>query len=285
MGATLLWASNFLVVKHALRHGFSPLAYTGPRYFIAGVVFALIARRRREFEIERRDVGRFAAAGITGMCLSQVTFVYALQNATASTVALLFSTAPLLVALFLRWSRTAQVGRAHWISATLSVSGVALVIAGSTGRVGGNTVGAGFAVLTAVLWAIYCVAAAPLTQRYGSLQVNAIVILTGATPLLAAAAIPLARENWDAVSLSAWVAFAYSTLVAGVAANAIWFAAMRRVGVARAALYTNLEPFFVVLMAVLILSEHVTTLQLLGGIILVTSLLRIGRRVPPPPVE
>src|SRR5581483_1546805 len=158
LGATLLWASNFLVVKHALRHGFSPLAYTGPRYFIAGVVFALIARRRREFEIERRDVGRFAAAGITGMCLSQVTFVYALQNATASTVALLFSTAPLLVALFLRWSRTAQVGRAHWISATLSVSGVALVIAGSTGRVGGNTVGAGFAVLTAVLWAIYCVA-------------------------------------------------------------------------------------------------------------------------------
>lgn len=286
LGATLLWAFNFLAVKYALSHGFSPLAYAGPRYFVAGLLFMAIARRRGEvFIATRSDLRRFAAAGITGICLSQITFVYALQDATVSTVALLFGTAPLLVALFVRMTRTAHIGAAHWASATISAAGVALVIVGSTGRVGGNTVGMGLALLTAVLWAVYCVAAAPLTSSYGSLHANAIVILIGATPLLTAAAVQLSRENWDAVSPAAWLALAYSTLVAGVAANAIWFWAMHRVGVVRASLYTNLEPFFAVLMAVLILSERITALQLVGGALLVTSLVTVGQRTPPPPVE
>jgi len=61
----------------------------------------------------------------------------------------------------------------------------------------------------------------------------------------------------------------------------MWFTAVERVGAARASLYANLQPFLGALFAVLVLSESLGTLQVVGGIVIAAGIL-LARRAPPP---
>ena len=46
----------------------------------------------------------------------------------------------------------------------------------------------------------------------------------------------------------------------------LWFAAVRRLGAARTAIYANMEAFFAVLAAAILLGERVALISLVGGV-------------------
>jgi drug/metabolite transporter (DMT)-like permease len=48
--------------------------------------------------------------------------------------------------------------------------------------------------------------------------------------------------------------------------NILWFTAIGRVGPSRASLFANLQPFFAVLFALLLLSEHLNRWEIAGGV-------------------
>src|SRR5690348_7624403 len=99
LGAVLVWSLNFSISKYALGR-FSPLAFTAPRYALAGIIFGAVAiRREKSIRILRADMRLVLTAAIVGIWLNQVAFIYALHLAGAATVSLLFGTAPILVAL------------------------------------------------------------------------------------------------------------------------------------------------------------------------------------------
>src|SRR5262249_46537310 len=114
-------------------------------------------------------------------------------------------------------------------------------------------------------WSLHTAAILPLSRRYSPLRLSAVLTTVGSIPLLATAAVPLGREGWTRITPLAWGAFAYSLLLAFVLTNVIWFGAIRRVGAARASLYTNLQPFLAAVFALALLSEHPDPLQLAGG--------------------
>ena len=65
-----------------------------------------------------------------------------------------------------------------------------------------------------------------------------------------------------------------------------WFAAVHRVGAGRTALYANLQPFLGAVFGVLVLSEHLSGLQLVGGLVIASGIVVGGRtRLPAPPPE
>ena len=78
------------------------------------------------------------------------------------------------------------------------------------------------------------------------------------------------------------MAFAFAFAVVGplFLTNLLWFTAIDRVGPSRAALFANLEPFFAVLFAVLLLSEHLTGWEIAGGVAIGLGIL-IERRGQP----
>jgi len=55
--------------------------------------------------------------------------------------------------------------------------------------------------------------------------------------------------------------------------NVLWFSAIERVGPSRAALFVNLQPFVAALFAYFVLSEHVSGLQLAGGVLILAGIL------------
>jgi drug/metabolite transporter (DMT)-like permease len=273
-----LWALNFSVSKYVLDNGFTPLTYSATRYGAAALIFlAIVLAWERTLWIGGRDVAIVSAA-VALLLANQLSFVFALDLSTATTVALLFGTLPIFTALIARLVGVEQLGNRFWTAAVLSFGGVALVTAGSDGGLSGNVLGNMLAVLGAATWGAYSVALAPLMQRYSPFRLSAIFLFAVFLALLALSSTQLGDQDWN-LGGSVWSAFAFATLGPLVVTNLLWFTAIDRVGPSRAALFANLQPFLAAIIALLLLSEELTMLQVAGGLAIGGGIVLSRRRV------
>ena len=278
LATVLIWAFNFTVTKYALENGFQPLAYGVLRFGAAAFLFAgLTYGRERSLRVERRHLPLLLGAAFVGIFLNQVSFIYAIDLTTASTVALIFGTLPVLTALFAFAVGVERLARRFWLAAALSFAGVALVAVGAEGGLSTNLTGNLLAFAGAATWGVYSVAIVPLMRSYSPLRISAIALLAGTVPLLIAGWPQLADQSWDLPTL-VWAGFVFAVLGPLVLTNVLWFTAIDRVGPSRATLVTNLQPFLAAVFAVVLLSETVTAVQLAGGAAIAAALLLARRR-------
>jgi drug/metabolite transporter (DMT)-like permease len=120
----------------------------------------------------------------------------------------------------------------------------------------------------------------PLMRRYSPYRISAFMLLVGSVPLLASAFEQLGRQDWSQLGALAWGAFVYSLFFSLVFTNIMWFTAIDRVGAARSALYANLQPFLGAFFALVVLSEHMGALQVVGGVVIGAGILLARRGQP-----
>src|SRR5689334_9419401 len=262
-GTVLLWALNITVTKYMFEHGWRPLAYGTIRYFVAISLFWIFTYvRERSFWIARRDLKLVLLAALM-IFLNQLCFVYGIKLAHASTVALLLGTTPIFIGLISLALRLEHLARAFWIGAAITFVGVAL-IALANGSVGSSLTGALIAIATALTWACYTVSIAPLMQRYSPYRISALVLAIGWVPL-ALVSVPQLRAEQFSFGWKVWLGFAYAVVGPLFLTNILWFTSIDRVGASRASLFANLQPFFAVVFALVLLSESLHGLEIAGG--------------------
>ena len=282
VGTVTLWALNFTVSKYILDKGFHPLAYASIRYAAAAVIFfALTIAIEGTVRLARQDVVLAAFATFV-LLLNQLCFIYALRFTTATTVALLFGTLPIFTALVARSTGVERQGLRFWLAALLSFGGVALVAVGSGGKLSTDLKGDALAVGGAATWAAYSVTIAPLMRRYSPFRLSAVFLLAVTVLLFALGASQVAHQQFSFGAL-VWIGFAFAVLGPLVLTNFLWFTAIDRVGPSHASLFANLQPFLAAIVALLVLSESVTSLQITGGLALAGGILLAPRAVPPQP--
>ena len=283
LGAVLLWALNLTITKYVLEHGWLPLAYATIRYFAAIALFWIYTWwREGSFRIARSDwiyVGIAAAM----IFLNQLCFVYSLEFAHASTVSLLFGSCPVFVGLITIVFLQAHLGRSFWIGAGLTFAGVALIAAGAGGGLVSGWKGVVLAILLAVTWASYTVAIAPLMRRYSPYRISAVVLALGWAPLALVSIPQVSRQQFD-FSWQVWLGFAYAVVGPLFLTNILWFTAVDRVGAARASIFNNMQPFFGVFFALLILGESLHALEIAGGVLIFAGIY-LERRLRQPVVS
>jgi drug/metabolite transporter (DMT)-like permease len=266
-----LWALNFTASKYILDNGFEPLTYAAVRYTCAALIFlAIVLPRERSLRVERRDVPLVLLA-ILLLFGNQLGFVFALDLSSATTVALLFGTLPIFTALFAHAVGIDELSRRFWIAAALSFCGVALVTIGSGESISGNVWGDLLAIAGAATWGAYSVALAPLMRRYSPYRLSAIFLLGAAALLLVAGAPQLKNQSFD-LPASVWLTFAYAVIGPLVITNLLWFTAIDWVGPSRASLFANLQPFLAAVVALLLLDETLTRVQLAGGLLIAAGI-------------
>jgi drug/metabolite transporter (DMT)-like permease len=280
----VFWSFNFTVVKYALTHGWEPLAYSSVRFAIGALLFSgFTYAREGSLVVRRADVLLMSIAAAAGIWLNQLSFVYAVRLTTASTVALMFGTLPIFVALIAQAVGYERLSLRHWLATIVSFSGVALVALGAAGGIGSDIGGILLGLAASVTWALYSVAMGPLMRRYSPYRISAFMLLVGSVPLLASAFEQIGRQDWSHLSALAWGAFVYSLFFSLVFTNIMWFTAIDRVGAARSALYANLQPFLGAFFALVVLSEHMGPLQVAGGVVIGAGILVARRGQPPAP--
>jgi drug/metabolite transporter (DMT)-like permease len=264
LGTVLLWALNFTVTKYVLEHGFQPLAYATIRYFAATALFwCFTYAREGSFRIGISDAGLVAFAA-TMIFLNQIGFVYSVQKTSASTVALILGTTPIFIGIFATVAGLERLPRRFWIAAVISFLGVGLVASGN-GGVSGKVFGDGLALITAATWGAYSVAIAPLMRRYSPFRISAIVLALGWVPIAIVGAAQTSQQGFH-FGWGTWAGFGYAVIGPLFLTNILWFTAISRVGPGRASLFVNMQPFFAVVFAVLILGEHLNAWELVGAV-------------------
>ena len=264
LGTVLLWALNITVTRYVLTHGWKPLAYGTIRYFAAtGLFWMFTFHRERSFRVRLSDAQLVALAAAL-IFLNQLSFVYSVKLTTASTVALILGITPVFVALFASLAGLEHVSRTFWLAAAISFVGVALIAGGSGGGFSSDVLGDVIAIATAGTWAGYSVAIAPLMRRYSPYRISALVLGLGWIPLALASIPQVAAQGFDFGWL-VWLGFGYAVLGPLFLTNILWFTAIDRVGPSRASLFANLQPFFSVVFALILLSEHLSRFEIAGG--------------------
>jgi drug/metabolite transporter (DMT)-like permease len=279
LGTVVLWALNITVTKYVLESGFKPLAYATTRYFAATSLFwAFTYARERSFAVSWRD-SRLIAAAAALIFVNQLCFVYSIDLTTASTVALVLGITPIFIGILATLLGLERLSRTFWAAAAISFVGVGLVAAGAGGGFSTDILGDVLAVATAATWGAYSVAIAPLMRRYSPFRISALVLALGWVPLAVVGFHQATRQEF-AFGWKTWLAFAYAVIGPLFMTNILWFTAIARVGPSRASLFANLQPFFAVVFALLLLSEHLNRWQVAGGFAIAAGIVLERARRP-----
>lgn len=279
-----LWSLNLTVSRYVLTHGLEPLSYGSVRYGLAAVVFAcLTLATERSLRLAPRDAAIALGAALV-LYVNQLGFVYALDAAPASVLALILGATPVFAALVGLALGTELLPWRFWGGALLSFGGVALVALGSGGGLGGGLGGVLLGVLTAATWAAYSVLITPLMRRYSASRISTVVLGAAWVPLALTSVPQLRGQDW-ALGWEIWALLAFAVLGPLVLTNVLWFRSLDRIGPARATLAANLQPFFAAAIAVVLLSETLGPLEVAGGALIAGGILvarrRWASRVPP----
>ncbi len=282
----VIWSLNFVSVKIGIA-SLDPLAFSVIRFGIGTVTTLLVVRLvEGPLRFARADLPLLVVAALFGITLNQLCFVFGLSISTASNLALLVGTIPIWTAVVAVVLRYEVLDARVWLGVAGGMVGVVLIVLGAPAVGGGEIrlLGALLALGTAATWGVYSVLIRPLMRRYSAMQVSAFMMTAGTAALVPLALPALLGEDYGAVPMDAWLWLLYSALASVTLTNILYFNAIHRVGPARAAMFTYLEPFLGVLFAVVLLREQVAAVQIAGGIVVVAAIL-FARSRPAPVAE
>jgi DME family drug/metabolite transporter len=252
----------------------TPLQAGAARLVIGGGALAawlLLMRRGAEgLAVLRRRAGLLLVAGI---CVYQPAFFVAAERSGVAVGALVaLGSAPVWTGLLSAAVDGFRPGRL-WIAST-AVALVGLVLLTSAARTP-DPWGVAAAAVAGAAYAVYTVAAARLLRD----SIEPAVVMGagfGAAGLLALPVLVLAGTSWagqaDGAALALWLGLATTALAY------VWFGrGLTVLPAPTVATLTLLEPVVAGALAVLVLNESVTALQVAGGLLLLAALAALGR--------
>lgn len=268
----VMWSSAFTSARIIVAAA-PPLSALALRFLISGLLAVAIARMLGQ--TWRLTRGQWRATIIFGICQNALylglNFV-AMQTVEASLAAIIASTMPLLVALA-GWSFLGERLRPMAIAGLVAgIVGVAIIMGARFGG-GLDLFGVVLCVLGVVALTVATLSLRGATSGGNFMMVVGLQMLVGSIVLwIPALTLETVRIDW---SVSLVVAFAYTTLVPGVAATFVWVLLVNRIGAVRAATFHFLNPFLGVAVAAALLGEALRPLDLLGVAVIAAGILAV----------
>jgi drug/metabolite transporter (DMT)-like permease len=276
------FGSLAILAKFAYAAGLGAQQVLAFRFLLAaiGMVAVAAALGHTPLRIQRTHLIVLFAMGFVGYSAQSLSFFLALRSLPASLVVLIAYIYPSLVVaaawLFLRRA----VPATHLIALAASFVGLVLLVGG----------GAHFhlswalvlAIASPVVYTAYILVGERVMGSAPALPASAVIICGAALGFCLLAAItnqlafPPTARGWAVV-----VALA---VVPTMLAISLFLAGLPRVGAARAALLSTWEPVVTVGLAVLLLGDRMSLIQVLGGILVLTAVVVVQGAQPWKPV-
>ncbi|MCV6586137.1 MAG: DMT family transporter [Marinibacterium sp.] len=268
----LMWSSAFTSARIIVADA-SPLYALAARFLVSGLLGVALARALGQSW--RLTPAQWRATVIFGICQNALylglNFV-AMQWVEASLAAIIASAMPLLVALF-SWLIYGDRLRPLAMAGLFAGMGGVALIMGARLTAGVDLLGVVFCGIGVLALSFATLAMRGASTGGNFLMVVGLQMLIGAAVLLAVA-IPFETfrmtPSWPLAA-----AFAYTTLVPGLAATLVWFLLVDRIGAIRAATFHFLNPVFGVAIASLLLGERLGVMDMVGVGIVTLGILAV----------
>jgi DME family drug/metabolite transporter len=253
------------------------------------VIWGLLLNR----ELFRVDARGWLLVGLGGgalVALFEIAYQFAIAGVGVAGAAALLYTAPVIVAVLARVILKEALTPLRVALAVMVMAGVALTVTGGSnaGAEAARTgVAAGIAggLLSALSYAFTTLMARYAVPRYGVVRVLFLEALGGVL-IIGIVLVAWGRPPEMPPSGAAWRGLLGLAAGSVLAANFLFFAAVKRIEAAPAAVAATIEPVVGALLAFLLFSQSLTPLGIVGLLMVVagvaTGYLKEGAAEPPP---
>jgi len=268
----LIWSSAFTSARIIVADA-PPILSLSLRFLISGLIGIALARFLGQ--TWRLTPGQWRATIVFGLCQNALylglNFV-AMQTVEASLASIIASTMPLAVG-FAGWvifrERLSALGV---LGLCAGAGGVALIM-GARMQAGADFYGIALCFIAVASLTVSTLMVRGASSGGNLLMIVGLQMLVGSAFLVIPGLIldqPVV--NW---SMKLVLAFSYTVLMPGLVATFIWFWLVQRIGAVKAATFHFLNPFFGVMIAVVLLGETLRIWDIVGVVIIMFGILAV----------
>jgi drug/metabolite transporter (DMT)-like permease len=254
------------------------------RFGLAAMLFwALMAASGALGELRalaRRDVLIALGLGALGYAAQAGAYFAALARMDAGLLALLVYTYPTLVAVTAVALGRDRFDARRLAALVLASSGLVLVLA-SAGTGDLDPLATALGLCAAVVYSAYILVSGSIAERVPT-RIFSTLVCTGAAVTLTVGAAVLGELRPGDVTVGGWGWLACLALISTVGAISLFFVGIARVGPTVASILSTVEPVVTVLLAFAVFGEVLGAAQLLGGVLVLSSVLALYARPPEP---
>jgi drug/metabolite transporter (DMT)-like permease len=269
------FAVNGPVAKLALINGLESAQLSAFRIegaFICLLLAALFVSRK-ELKVKRNEILPLIGYGFFGVAMTQFLYFVAIKRIEVGVALIIEYTAPLFVALYVRFVIKKEVSKRVWFSLLLALIGLSLITQVWTGSKL-DPFGVLCAFGAAIALAIYFIGGEPLAAKRNPVALTALSMGVGAIFWMIVQ--PWWTLPWNLLSnpvslphelgsVSLGLIVAYIVIFGTVAPFWLYFIAFKYLDSKKAAIFGLLEPVGASITALFLLGESFIGIQILGG--------------------
>jgi drug/metabolite transporter (DMT)-like permease len=266
------FGTNAIFAKLGYQAGLGTEQLLAFRFLLAAAGMLIMARLlgQNPLRIERRRLLTLLVLGAILYTAQSLSFFIALRSLPASLVGLIAYIYPSLVVMAGWLFLHRAVSMWHWLALAASFIGVAMLVGGAHFQLAWALV---FALAAPAVYTAYILIGERVMTAVPAVAASA-VIISGAAFAFCLLAV-LSNEVALPRSTEGWAVGVGIALFPTMLAISLFLAGLPRVGAARAALISTWEPVVTVTLAVVVLGDRFSIVQVAGGILVVLAVILV----------
>ena len=274
-----IWGETFVSTKILLGDGLMPSDIFFYR-FLLGYICIWAFSYKRLWADNWQDELLLLVLGIMGGSLYFLTENMALMFSTASNVAILVGSTPLITAVLMAlFYKDERMCIRQMVGSLLAFGGMALVILNGQLMLHLNPKGDILALCASLTWACYSLIIKKLSRHYNALFITRKIFIYGLLTILPYlwTMSPLQTDITILSKPTVWVNLLYLGVVASMLCFVAWNWTLKQLGTVRATNIIYLQSFFNMFLSYLILDERITLMAICGTATLILGMYMAGK--------
>lgn len=275
-----IWGETFVSSKVLLTEGMMPADIFFYRFTLAYLCMAMLSHKQFLAK-NAKDELKFLALGLSGGSLYFLTENMALKYSTASNVAIIVGTTPMMTALLLAcFYKDERMNIRQIQGSFIAFAGLVMVVLNGQFALHLNPLGDALALGASITWGVYSLCMKSLSQQYDVRFITRKVFGYGLLTILPWFFFvqPL-QTNLAILGKSVvWMNLLYLALVASLLCFLTWNWVLPRLGVVKATNVVYTQCAFTMVISAWVLGERITWFAIAGTAVLIAGMLLMIKR-------
>ena len=226
-------------------------------------------KKERSF-IQKKDAGRFILCGITGIALNQLLFLKGLQLTYSIHASLLMLVTPIIIIIAAAWLLKERLTRLKIVGLVTGLVGATILISsrGKGGAAIDPILGDILVIINAASYAVYFILVKPLMSKYPPVMILRMVFTVGLFFVLPFGWSEFTQIPWSAYGPLDWVAMFLIVFCGTFLAYLFNVYGIKHLGASVAGSYIYSQPAFAAVIAMLILKERLSVVEIVAGLLI-----------------
>lgn len=271
----LIWGFNLPSVKYLVEF-VDPITLTAFRILTAAATIFVILAGMKLLRLPRKNEWKFI---LVGALLNVVGHHYFLSSGLALTsgtnAGLILGTGPMLTAVLVSLILRSYPSKLQWIGVVIGLAGVSATVLVGGSETAGMNIGDVFVFLSILVQVLSYIVISKAAGSMDPRLLTAYMFIIGAGVLFIISLIQEPGEiaAFADVPSTFWVAFFFSAVLGTAVGHLLYNYSIGQAGPTKAAIFMNLNTFFSLVGAAVILGEVITTNHLFGLVLIIVGVL------------